>query len=187
MKKYIIILSAMLIASTMVATAQNKTKKYKMQGVEMVETLSDDGTSLVKRPYRWFAAMASADNEAVAIEMAQMEAQSAVSRVIESTVTTQAERANIVVDGKVASALKSHWEQMSFSIQQACEPFGEVESTYNTQTGMYEVIAKVGIRGDRYIKMLDGAKDVKPAGLSGDDLKQFLDANKSIIDAAKGN
>lgn len=52
---------------------------------------------------------------------------------------------------------------------------------------MYQVIAKVGIRGDRYVKMLDGAKDAKPEGLSGSDLKEFIDANDAIIDAARGN
>ena len=50
---------------------------------------------------------------------------------------------------------------------------------------MYEAIAKVGIRGDRYVKLLDGAKDAKPEGLSGNDLQQFIDTNNSIIDAAK--
>ena len=177
----------MLLASMGLLPAQNTTKKLKLNGVEMVETMSDDGMSMIKRPYRWFAGMAEADVESVAVEMAQLEAYAAVSRVIENTVTTQAERSTLVDNGTVQKALKSHWEQMSMSIQKACEPFGDVESTYNTQTGLYEVVARVGIRGDRYVKMLDGAKDAKPQGLSGSDLQQFIDTNNAIIDAAKGN
>lgn len=183
-KKYIIL--GALLATTGCLSAQNITKKsLKLQGTEMVETLSNDGTSMVKLPYRWFAGMAKADEESVAVEMAQLEAYATISRVLENVVTAKAERGTVVVNGKVQQALKSHWEQMSMSIQKACEPFGETEVSFNEQTGMYEAIAKVGIRGDRYVKLLDGAKDTKPEGLTGNELKQFNEANDAIIDAAK--
>lgn len=187
MKTKVIVLAAVLMASYITAEAQKTTttKKIKMQGVEMVETLSDDGMSMKKRPFRWFAGMAEADNEATAIEMAQMEAYATISRTIENVVSSQAERGTVVVNGKVEQALKSHWEQMSMSIQNACEPMGDTEVTYDKETGMYSVIAKVGIRGDRYVKILDSAANAKPDGLSGSDLKDFNDANKTIIDAAK--
>ena len=94
---------------------------------------------------------------------------------------------SIVDEGKVQMALKSHWEQTSKSIQKACEPFGETEVSFNSETGMYEAIAKVSIRGDRYVKLLGKAKKLKPEGLTGDKLKQFIEANNAIIDAAKGN
>lgn len=187
MRKYYIVVLAVLLVSATAATAQNTKKTLKLQGVEMVETLSDDGSSLVKRPFRWFAGIAEADVESVAIEMAQLEAYATISRVIENVVLAQAERGTIAVNGEVQKALKSHWEQMSMSIQQACEPLGDTESNFNSQTGMYEVVAKVGIRGDRYVKLLDGAKSAKPEGLSASDLQQFTDVNNAIIDAAKGN
>ena len=187
MKQYIIVLVALMLASMARVEAQNTKTTLKLQGVEMVETMSDDGMSMIKRPYRWFAGMAEADVQSVAVEMAQLEAYAAISRVIENLVTTNAERGSTVVNGKVQQALKSHWEQMSMSIQKACEPFGDTEVTYNSETGLYKVIAKVGIRGDRYVKLLDGAKDTKPEGLSGNDLKEYIDANGAIIDAAKGN
>lgn len=188
MKQYVILLAAMLLVSVAGVSAQGTTKTtLKLQGVEMVETMSDDGMSMVKRPFRWFAGMAEADVQSVAVEMAQLEAYAAISRVIENLVTTHAERGTVAVNGRVEKALKSHWEQMSMSIQKACEPFGETEVTYNSETGLYEVIAKVGIRGDRYMHLLDGAKDAKPEGLAGDDLKEFVEINETIIDAAKGN
>ena len=186
MKQYIIVLAALLLASVTSVDAQNKTT-LKLQGVEMVETMSDDGMSMIKRPYRWFAGMAEADVQSVAVEMAQLEAYATISRVIENVVMAKSERGSVTVNGKVQQALKSHWEQMSMSIQKACEPFGDTEVTYNEEKGMYEVIAKVGIRGDRYVKLLDGAKDAKPEGLSGSDLREFTAANDAIIDAAKGN
>ena len=160
---------------------------YMMTIISMIETINDDGTAMIQRPYRWFAGMAEADVESVAVEMAQLEAYAAVSRVIENAVSTKAERSSLAVNGEVQKALKSYWEQMSFSIQKACEPFGDAESVYDSKTGMYYVTAKVGIRGDRYVKILDGAKDAKPEGLKGDDLQQFLEVNDAIIDAAKGN
>ncbi|MBQ7711179.1 MAG: hypothetical protein IJT39_05055 [Bacteroidales bacterium] len=188
MKKCIFVMAALMLVSGTGIKAQNFTKTtLKLQGVEMVETMSDDGMSMTKRPYRWFAGMAEADVQSVAVEMAQLEAYATVSRVIENLVVAKAERGTVAVSGRVQKALKSHWEQMSMSIQKACEPFGDTEVTYNSETGLYEVIAKVGIRGDRYVRLLDGAKDAKPDGLSGDDLQQFIDINETIIDAAKGN
>lgn len=182
-----LLFAVIVVAFAIAATAQNNTKTLKLQGVTMVETINDDGTDVIKRPYRWFAGMAEADVESVAVEMAQLEAYAAVSRVIENAVSTKAERSSLAVDGKVSKALKSYWEQMSFSIQKACEPFGDTEVTYNTQTGLYEVTAKVGIRGDRYVKLLDGAKNAKPEGLDKEELQEFLEVNDAIIDAAKGN
>ena len=187
MKKSIIIVAALLAVAT-AATAQNATKTtLRLQGIEMVETMSDDGLSMVKRPYRWFAGMAEADVQSVVVEMAQLEAYAAISRVVENIVSAKAERATAGVDGRVHKAIKSYWEQMSMSIQQACEPFGDTEVTYNSETGLYEAIAKVGIRGDRYVRLLDGASNAAPEGLSGSDLNEFIDINQSIIDAAKGN
>lgn len=185
MKKTII--SALLLLCTIGATAQNITKTtLKLQGIEMKESMNDDGTAIIQRPYRWFAGIATADMQAMAVEMAQLEAYATISRVIENVVSAKAERGSLVVNGKVQMALKSHWEQMSMSIQKACEPFGDTDVTFNSETGMYEAIAKVGIRGDRYIKLLGEAKDVKPEGLTGGDLKQFIDVNNAIIEAAKG-
>lgn len=188
MKKCIFVMAALMLVSGTGIKAQNFTKTtLKLQGVEMVETMSDDGMSMIKRPYRWFAGLAEADVQSVAVEMAQLEAYATISRVIENMVMAKAERGTVGVDGKVMKAIKSHWEQMSMSIQKACEPFGETEVSYNSQTGMYEVIAKVGIRGDRYVRMLDGAKDAKPDGLNAEEAKEFVEINETIIDAAKGN
>ena len=187
MKKLIVVF-ALFLTTSMESEAQNINKTtLKLQGVEMVETMSDDGMSMIKRPYRWFAGMASADVQSMAVEMAQLEAYATISRVIENAVMAKAERGSLVVNGKVQMALKSHWEQISTSIQKACEPFGDTEVSFNSETGMYEAIAKVGIRGDRYIKLLGEAKEAKPESLTGNDLKQFIDVNNAIIDAAKGN
>lgn len=186
--KHLLLLSILSLALLAPAAwAQNTTKSLKLQGVEMVESINDDGTDVIKRPYRWFAGMAEADVESVAVEMAQLEAYAVISRVIENFVTTYAERGTVANNGEAQKALKSHWQQMSLSLQKACEPFGDVQSTYNNETGRYEVIAKVGIRGDKYVGMLNAAKEAKPEGLSGNDLKAFTEANNAIIDAAKSN
>lgn len=188
MRHNVILLAVLMLAAVTGVNAQSTNKTtLKLQGVEMVETMSDDGMTMVKRPYRWFAGMAEADVQSVAVEMAQLEAYAAISRVIENLVTTQAERGTAVVNGRVQQALKSHWEQMSMSIQRACEPFGETEVSFNSETGLYEVIAKVGIRGDRYMRLLDGDINSKPDGLNAEETKEFAEINKAIIDAAKGN
>ena len=84
----------------------------KLTGYDMSECLSEDGTKLVKIAYKWFAGIGKADDKQTAIEMAELEARATISRVIEKAVSTNAERSSLVVDGKVAKALKSDWEQM---------------------------------------------------------------------------
>lgn len=188
MKKQIIIFATLLINVAMGAVAQNITKTtQKLQGIEMKESMNEDGTAIIQRPYRWFAGIGRADMQNVAVEIAQLEAYATISRVLENAVQAKAERGTLAVNGKVQQALKSHWEQVSMSIQNASEPYGDTDVTFNSETGMYEVIAKVGIRGDRYVKLLDRAKETEPEGLTGDNLKQFVDVNNAIIEAAKDN
>lgn len=155
-------------------------------GIDMVETLSDDGTKMVTVPYKWFSGTAKADDRGTAIEMAELEARATVSRVIENAVLAESKRNTVANNGNVQKALQSHWSQISASIQNACEPMSDTKVEYNPTTKMYTVTSKVGIRGDRFQQMLNNAGNYKPANLSGDDLQQFNDANNSIIRATRG-
>lgn len=159
----------------------------KLYGTDMVDALNEDGTKMVKVPYKWFAGIGKANDKQTAIEMAELEARATVSRVIENMVMATAERGTLANNGEVQKALTSHWKQISSSIQNACEPIGDSKVEYSPSTKMYTVTSKVGIKGDRYIQMLNSAGNYKPSNLSGDDLQQFIDANQSIINAAKGN
>lgn len=159
----------------------------KLSGIEMAEALNEDGTDMIKRPYKWFAGIGKADNKQVAIEHAQREASATISRVLNNAVKDGAERGNVVNNGRVQQALTSHWEQFSTSLQKACEPFGNTTIEYDPSTKMYQVTAKVAIRGDRFNQLLKTAGDFKPADLTGNDLEQFIETNKAIMEAAKGN
>lgn len=159
----------------------------KLTGIEMADALNDDGTDLIKRPFKWFAGIGKADNKQVAVELAQREAYATISRVLNNAVLDQAKRGNVANNGRVQEALKSHWEQVSASLTKACEPFGNTTIQYNASTRMYEATSKVGIRGDRFNQLLNTAGNFKPSDLSGDDLEQFIRDNKSIMEAAKGN
>lgn len=159
----------------------------KLYGTEMMDGLSEDGTKMVKIPYKWYAGIGKANDKQTAIEMAELEARATISRVIENAVLTQSERGTLVNNSDVQKALTSHWNQVSVSIQNACEPIGDTKIEFNPTTKMYTVTTKVGIRGDRFQQMLNSAGNFKPSNLSGDDLQQFIDANKSIMEAAKGN
>ena len=52
---------------------------------------------------------------------------------------------------------------------------------------MYNVTAKVAIRGDRFNDLLNTAGNFRPSDLSGAELDEFIETNKSIMNAAKGN
>lgn len=159
----------------------------KLQGIDMVDDLSEDGTKMIKVAYKWYAGIGKANDKQTAIEMAELEARATISRVVENAVLAQSERGSVVNNGDVQKALKSHWEQVSMSIQNACEPFGDTKIEYSPSTKMYTVTQKVGIRGDKFQKMLNNAGNYKPSTLKGDELQQFIDVNKSIMEAAKGN
>ena len=159
----------------------------KLSGLEMADALSDDGTEMIKRPYKWYAGIGKADNKQVAIELAQREAYATISRVLNNAVLDESERGNVANNGRVQQALTSHWQQVSASVQKACEPFGNTSIEYNQSTRMYEATSKVGIRGDRFNQLLNTAGNFKPSDLSGEELEQFIQTNKSIMEAAKGN
>ena len=158
-----------------------------LQGVDMVDELGEDGMSMVKVPYKWFAGIGKANDKQTAIEIAEREARANIARVIETMVKTEGDRGTLVNNGDVQKAIKLHWEQVSSSMQNACEPFGGTKIEFNPTSKMYTVTAKVGVRGDRFQKMLNNAGNYKPSNLSGKDLDDFIEVNKSIINAAKGN
>ncbi len=159
----------------------------KMQGIEMSESLNDDGTGMIQRPFKWYAGFGKADNKQMAVELAQREAYATISRVFQNVVKDNAERGNVANNGRVQQALTSHWEQVSMSIQKGCEPFGDVTIEYSPATRMYTVTAKVAVRGDRFNQMLNNAGNFKPDNLSGEELDQFIETNKAIMEAARGN
>lgn len=159
----------------------------KLQGLDMVEDLNEEGTKIIKIPYKWFAGIGKANDKQTAIEMAELEARATISRVIENAVLAQSERGTVANNGEVQKALTSHWQQVSMSVQNACEPFGDTKIEYSPSTKMYTVTAKVGIRGDKYQQLLNNAGNYKPNSLSGKDLDDFIEVNKSIMNAAKGN
>lgn len=159
----------------------------KLQGIEMVEDLSEDGTKIKKVAYKWYAGIGKANDKQAAIETAELEARATISRIVENAVMTNSERASLQNNGDVQKALTSHWQQVSRSIQNGCEPFGDTKIEYNPSTKMYTVTAKVGMRGDKFQQMLNNAGNFKPSNLSGKDLDDFIEVNKQIMNAAKGN
>ena len=198
----IAVLSALLMvscgSSKQMTTTETKTEKAtslegaevvketsKDQGIEMVDDLSEDGLSIRKVAYKWYAGRYSANDKATAIEMAQREAYATISRVLNNMVLDEAERGTLANNTDVQKAAKSHWQQVSLSIQKACEPFGETVVEYNPSTRVYTATAKVGVRGDRYNKMLNDAGNFKPDNLKGEELQQFMEVNKNILEAAK--
>ncbi len=158
----------------------------KLQGIDMVDDLSEDGLTIRKVAYKWYAGIGKANDKQTAIEIAEREARATISRVIENMVEDQAKRGSLTNNGEVQKAVSSYWKQMSKSIQNACEPFGDTKIEFSPTTKMYTVTAKVGVRGDKFQQMLNNAGNYKPNNLSGKDLDSFIEVNNSIMNAAKG-
>lgn len=142
---------------------------------------------MISRPFKWYAGIGKADNKQMAIELAQREAYATISRVLNNAVLDQSERGNVANNGRVQQALTSHWKQVSTSLQKGCEPFGNITIEYSQITHQYNVTAKVAIRGDRFNKLLNSAGSYEPEDLTGSELEQFIEVNKSIMEAARGN
>ena len=157
----------------------------KIKGIEMVESLSEDGTKIEKVPYVWFAGTNKSNDKQTAIEFAQREAYATISRTLNQAVNDNASRGTLGNDGVVEKALKSYWEQVSISISRGCEPFGDVIIEYSPSTRMYDVTAKVGIRGDRYQQLINEAGSYRPDNLTKEQLDDFIERNKAIMEAAE--
>lgn len=159
----------------------------KLSGIEKVDALNEDGTDMVKVPYKWYAGIGKANDKQTAIEMAEMEARATISRIIENAVEAKIEESKLAVDGEVHKAISANWTQVSKSIQNGCEPFGDTKIEYSPTTKMYTATAKVGIRGDKYQQLLNNAGNYKPTQLTQDQMDQFIKLNQSIMNAAKAN
>lgn len=159
--------------------------EMQLTGIEMAESLNDDGTEIIKRPFKWYVGIGETNDQQVSIELAQREAYATISRVFSNLVKDEAERGNVVTNKNVQQALTTHWEQFSASLQKSCEPFGKTTVQYNPATRLYKVTAKVAIRGDHFNQLLKTAGDFKPDGLTGEELQDFIATNKSIMEAAR--
>lgn len=162
------------------------TESFEPSGVDYTKVLNEDGTKLIERPVKWFAGIGIADNKQVAMELAEREAAATISRTLTNAVLDNAKRGTLANNGKTQQALTSYWEQVSASVLKACEPYGKALITYNKTTGMYEVTAKLGIRGDKYVKLLEADTTEATKGLTPEERQAFIDENKSILEAAKG-
>lgn len=152
---------------------------------EAVKTLNASGTGVEYMPFYWFAGVSTADDQQTAIEMALREAYAQVSQVFDQHVIAEGKRGSLGNNGNTQKALETHWEQVSSSVIRACRPYQNARIEYNRSTRKYTVTAKVGIRGDVFVKLMDQAAFAQPEGLSEEEMKQFIDVNNAIINAAK--
>ena len=157
-----------------------------MDGTEEVKTLSEDGTKMVSVPYRWFAGKAVSDDKQTAIEMARRDAHNTISLSLNNVVQSVAEKGGLEVNKRVHEALKIYWKQVSTSVINGCEPYGAVRTEYDPVRRMYEVTARVAIRGDRYVDLVNTAgRNVGNYGLNQEELQEFMKMNEAIMNAAK--
>lgn len=154
-------------------------------GIEKAETLNAAGTDIIMMPYKWFLGIGESQDQQVAIEMAQREAYATISRVVVNGVKDEAERGVITVNDNVQRALNSHWAQFSTTLLKACAPFGKTEIQYDKTTKVYKAYAKVAVRGDKWNELLENAANFRPKDLTGEDLDNFIEINRAILDASK--
>lgn len=181
MKKMALTLMMFVAIALNAQNYSRNVEKVKLHGLEMIETLSDDGMKIIKRPFKWYAGIGEADDKQIAIEIALREAQATVSRVIRNEIVDQAAKIGVDINGRVCQALVSGWEQYSHSILIGCEPLGDAEVKYNPNTRMYTVKAKIGIQGDRFKKMMNEYKEKKPEDLPPVEINQYVQINQTII------
>lgn len=156
-----------------------------MSGIDYGKSLSEDGTQIIQVPYKWFAGIGSSSDKQIAIELAQREAYANITRVINNAVRDEAQKGALANNDQVQRALTSHWTQFSQAVLTACEPFGSVTVEYDPSKRVYKAIAKIGVAGTHYNKLLETAGNFTPADLDETQMKKFIDINRSIIEASK--
>lgn len=159
-------------------------------GYDEGKGLSADGTKIEMVTYKWWAASADVDNKSAAIALARQRAYNAVADNVNKCVASEVNSdSNIGIAGANGQYLESvtgAWKQFSNAVMKGCEPWGELEIEYNPSTGQYSVWAKVAIRGDRFVKLLNETATAAPANLSGSALDAYMETNKKIADALRG-
>ncbi|MBQ8423918.1 MAG: hypothetical protein IJY36_06640 [Coprobacter sp.] len=181
MRTIILIVMMFVVLASSAQNSSRNTENVQLHGIEMVETLSDDGMTIVKRPFKWYVGIGESDNKQLAIEIAQREAQSTISRVVKNEIVDQATKCGVDVNGRVCQALMTSWEQYSHSILVGCEPLGNAEVKYNPNTGIYTAKAKIGIQGDRFKKLMNEYKEPIPEELTSVEIQQYIQINQTII------
>lgn len=157
-------------------------------GYTTAKGLSKDGKKLEDVVYKWYAGVGEMDNEQVAIELAQREAYNTISRVMNQIVMDEAHKGGVANNTKVITALNLCWDQFSQSMLKGCEPFGNALIEYNPSTRVYKATAKIAIRADKFLNLLETASNFTPAEITEDKeaLAEFIEINKSIMSRARG-
>lgn len=145
----------------------------------------DENGNITEKSFLWYSGHGKADDKQTAIVLAQREAYATISRVLNNAVMDESELKGLDNNGHVQQALKMHWKQVSTSLEKGCEPLGSAKIQYDPTTRMYDVTAKVGIRGDRFVQLLNTAGDFKPSDLKGEELEDFIKTNRAIMEAVK--
>lgn len=185
MKKYLLTLMIVSMFSFVSLAQKTSSETLKMSGIEMVESLSADGTELIELPYKWYMGIGESDNKNLAVEMATRDAYATISRIINNTVNDVAEKAVFAINNNVQSAVQSHWTQVSESILRGCEAFGDVRIERDNTSGIYTAYAKVAIRGDRFNKLLNEATSIKTDNMNAEDVEKMVELNNTILEAVK--
>lgn len=190
----LVLLCALLCASCGITKAQTTIPtKQQIAGIEMSNALSEDGTSIIQRPYRWWAGFAIVNDYSAAVRQATEDAYTTVAREFNNMVNSVVERGEITTNGRVVSAVKSYWSQVSEKLVKQCGTFGEaeiIEQPCEENNKMYTVKAKVAIRGDYYITLIENAvkgspKMIQTNGMTPQEVDEILDLNNAILRQAK--
>lgn len=190
----LILLCALMCVSCGIIKAQNNIPaNQEVSGVKMSDALSEDGTSIIQRPYRWWAGFATVNKYQEAVTQATEDAYVAVAREFDRKINEVVERGSVTTNGKVVDATKRYWTQISEKLVKQCGPFGEVEiliQPSKNNNHMYTVKAKVAMRGDYYIALIEKAakeapKKIQTNGMTAAEVNEVLELNNAILRAAK--
>ena len=168
-----ILIFLLLLAVSLPMYSQSDTDSqmtFGIEGIELFETLNDDGSAYIRKPYKWYAGFGESDVKSNAVEMAQQDAYSRILHAIDKAVEER--------NGQATQVVRSYWTDASRSVLHDWELM-DTQFTYNNETGMYKVKVKIGIRGDKFLELLKSASNAEPEGLDGGEQKQFIDAGNN--------
>ncbi|MBR4156828.1 MAG: hypothetical protein IKU01_09085 [Bacteroidales bacterium] len=154
--------------------------------VEFVRDVSEDGMQIIEIPYRTWYGTAKLDDKQGAITLAQAEAYAVVARSINSLIETKTSNNGVANNERLMKAIQMNWDQKAAALTKGCIPVGKLKIRYDDKTGIYEVDAKVGIKAIRFNQIINEEPTV-PEDLTKDEVDKFLEINKAITEAARGN
>ena len=151
-------------------------------GVEIVDTVKENGVELYDVTYRYFLGSGMSGDEDLSIKIAKHSASRTVTATMQYAVYHESQQVSLEDSSTVYQALSAHWTHIAESVLGVVEPFGSLNTTHYPDKEKYVTEAMVAMKDEDYKKLLQRHTEDSTKDLDAKEESLFLELNEKIID-----